>query len=344
MRLLTDRHIADYCNIQSQQERIRVVEEAKLTFSVMPVFELCRCLHHLARYSQISPALFRICWEQFINLFWQNSENGYFIHISEYPEEAFPQMLISLRDLGEYERQAPVQGSSTAYPDEFWPLTQRLRQLYQTELDEFKTLDDEQRRWRGTPPDETAYQPQSPPDDDYSVVLDTNIFLPLINQLPLDGSLVAANQIYMPSHWSAEARSRVRHIVNTRGIEGRFVVPVSVLEETDRVAHDDRRPQNYQQARDVLRTLQLNRDLPMWSIFRFEPLSQAIFLAFVRLYEGITVTSHTAQHWPDFGDMLVLAHGLRHGYPVASMEWSAAKKDWDIVRTPFPHLVLEFLE
>ena len=78
----------------------------------------------------------------------------------------------------------------------------------------------------------------------------------------------------------------------------------------------------------------------MWNIFDFEPLTQEIFDYLVLLFEHIEVQCTEHQQWPSFGDALVLAHGLFHGCKIASNEWSE-KQEWDIVKTVFPHLVLE---
>jgi len=68
----------------------------------------------------------------------------------------------------------------------------------------------------------------------------------------------------------------------------------------------------------VIEAIAVDVDRPLWSVFRFDPLSQDVLNAFVHLHETLQARDVEPGHWPHFGDALVLAHGLAHGFPVAS--------------------------
>ncbi len=156
-----------------------------------------------------------------------------------------------------------------------------------------------------------------------------------MNALPPNGVLVTAPRF--PKRLSKKAVRRFHRILDTHGLEGRFIVPDNALEEAIRVARREKR--TYGTALEVIRAISDDPDVALWNAFQFESLSQPILECFIQLYEAITLQITARHNWPPFGDMLVLAHALYNGCPVASQEWFE-KQEWSDVAQVFPYLEL----
>jgi len=358
MQTLIDCDILDYCHRpEDYQDDLEVAIHSlnKPVYGVS-VFELCRALHLLVKLYGIPPTRFRACWVDLTQIHYESAwgNGGCFLHVNEFPIDEIDRLPVVIRTLRtqeghvEDETEVPCESDPVRYWDRHLGLTKRLRELHQNELVDFqerlKSLSTSRGPWIATPPQGEEDPPclRSAPENEDDVVMDTNNLLELLDQLPEDGAPIDGNQLHLPSRLSDNAKRRFKRIINNRGVSGKFIVPVSVLEEVDRVAF--REWGNYRsqhlQAQAVLRSMSLDPDRPMWQVFSFESLTQEIFDYLLLLYEKIADQSTDIPHWPDFGDALVLAHGLYHGCPVASNEWYE-KDDWDAVKSVFPHLVLE---
>lgn len=338
MQILIDRDVMGYCQ-DSEVGRQSAILSAESTpikpVYSLPVFELCRSVHLLAKFHKIQPSVFRECWAELSELHFVHSGDGYFIHVCEYPEE---NLVLEVLQLGQIATDEEDE-EDHRYWDYSRSLTIRLRKLHPLGTRHLEEFDSDQRQWMATVPEGKREQQslRLAPTDDFSVVLDTNNLLELLNVLPSDGQLVSIPRF--PPRLCDKAVHRFKRILQARnGLQGRFIVPVSVLEETERVAR--REGQKYANALNVLDAIKFEPERALWQIFRFESLTQEVFECFIQLYECITVEATDVQNWPGFADMLVLAHGLYNGCPVASNEWFE-KHDWDIVAQVFPHLVLK---
>jgi len=358
MQTLIDCDILDYCHYPEDCQDALEAAAYSLDKPVygVSVFELCRALHLLVKLYSVPPARFRTCWVELTETHYEStySEGGYFIHIAEYPIDETDRLPARIRTLQakesriEDETEVPCEDDPGRYWDQHLGLSKRLRELHGKELDRFSddlnNMNQSGRQWAAVPPrgDEDPPHLRLAPDNEDDIVMDTNNLLDLLDQLPSDGTPIDGNQLHLPARLSDNAKRRFRRIINNRGVSGKFIVPVSVLEETERVAY--RQWGNYryqhQQVQSVLQSMSMDSDRPLWQVFDFEPLTQEIFDHLLLLYEEVTAQSTDTPQWPDFGDALVLAHGLYHGCPVASNEWFE-KHDWDIVKAAFPHLVLE---
>ncbi|MCP4109931.1 MAG: DUF1402 family protein [Desulfobacteraceae bacterium] len=146
--------------------------------------------------------------------------------------------------------------------------------------------------------------------------------------------------IHFPSRLSQKARHWFYKIIESYGTFGKFIVPLSVLEETERVSRKSKQHElKYRQARSVIEAICMNPDRALWNIFSFQSLTQNVFDCFQLLYEKLYSPHVKNQKIPSLGDTLVLAHGIYNKCPVASNEWFE-KNDWAIVAQEFPFLEL----
>jgi len=338
MQILIDRDVLGYCQDSDEDRQSAILSAESAPFKPvysLPVFELCRSVHLLAKFHQVPPSVFRECWAELSESHLEHSGDGYFIHVCEYPEDGLVREVLQLGDISADKEDE----EDYRYWDYSRSLTTRLRKLHPLGTKHLEEVDADQRQWMATVPEGKREQQslRFATADDFSVVLDTNNLLELLNVLPPDGNLVSIPRF--SGRLCSKAVHRFRKILQDNyGLPGRFIVPVSALEETERVAQ--REGQQYANALKVLDVIKFEPDRALWQIFRFESLIQEVLECFIQLYEGIAVRSTNVQNWPGFADMLVLAHGLYNGCPVASNEWFE-KHDWDIVAQVFPHLVLE---
>jgi hypothetical protein len=166
------------------------------------------------------------------------------------------------------------------------------------------------------------------------IVIDTNNLLDLLSTLGVDG--ICADLSRLSDRLPARIRRRYRNMFGSFGGSGHLIVPVVVLEETERKAREILK---YAAVKALLGDVAEDSEHSLRWILTFEPLSQEVLNAFLHLHEELVKNHVSKGAWPDFGDALVLAHGILHGCPVASNEWDD-KHDWDAVKSLFPHLVI----
>lgn len=336
MQLLIDCDILHYC-FSSAQERTEVFDLAvgnlfKPVYQ-LPVFELCRAVHLLVKHHRVSPRAFRACWSQLSNVHLQSGE--YFIHMHELGENELLGEIIRLsRDLpGE---DAPVPCEDLAI---YWGhnkhLVHRIRSIHKVQM--------LQSGWLAVPPE---CSPECPPIRQATcqdVILDTNNLIELLQQLPADGFLTGVDALHFPDRLSEQVRRDFRSIIATYGAARHFIIPMSVLEESQWVINKPANKIKYGNAREVLSSILLDPERPLWQIFRFEATTQEIFEYFLLIYETLEQHRISFDDFDDFGDLLVLAHALYHGAQIASNEWFEGPSDvWDRVRECFPFLVMEW--
>ncbi len=299
---------------------------------VLPTFELCRAFHLLVKYDDVSPTDFRMCWAEFSEAYW-----GDWLHISDYPETLFPDVTSRLfpydAGRGSDDEEVPCEGSPIRYWDNYRSLVRRLRALTRRDVEEIKF-------WDLHPPVGRSAVQQSAYSNPNDVVVDTNNLLELLNQLPEDGRSIATDDLHLPRQLSSTAIRKFKQILDSQGLSGKFIIPLSVLEETERVAK--REHPRYAQALKVLGAISLSPERPLWTTFSFDPLTQDIFDCLIHLYARLHVKGIKEQIIPGFGDALVLAHAIYHRCPVASNEWydHAEDDEWLAISRLFPELVL----
>ena len=334
MDRLIDCEVLEYCQItdEEREAHIRhVVDVPVQPFYALPVFELCRALHLLFRNHNFPPLDFRKCWAGFSANFWNYGVN--WLHVSEYPKENFAREIRRLPKSFEGKNNFPCEGSAKMYWSHHFMLTQRLRHLCKSEPW------DEDQRWSAIPPDGKEKPIKRTFSNSYDVVLDTNNLIEILNQLPEDGLAAQINNMHFPGRLSKNAIRLFKKIINSYGVDGKFIVPINALEEAERVANYEDNIKKYERARKVIYAMSINVDLQLWNIFFFQPLTQEIFDCFQELYERLYSPNVLKQSTPGLGDTLVIAHGIYNQCPVASNEWFE-KPDWAAVAQVFPYLVL----
>ena len=330
MQILTDCQILDYCHStpeDRESEFQRAADNQDKPVYQLPVFELCHAFHLLVKYHGILPSQFRGCYAELSRRHIESGE--FFIHIPEETSaDVFRKILRTPHD-------PPNAGLSPCEdPEIYWShhyhLISRLKSTYFLQ---------ELNGWWGANPPDGKNEPPSPCNaNGQDIVLDANNLLELLNQLPPDGFTSAAH-INFPARLSEQVRREFRVIIDSHGAAGKFIVPISALEETERVAH---RNIKYQNATNVLNSISIEIDNLIWNMFSFEPMSQEIFEYFVFIYEKLELANVDFNTFDDFGDLLVLAHGLYHGCKIASNEWFEGEPDiWDLVKGFFPFLAVD---
>lgn len=338
MDRLIDCDLLEYCLIP-ESERKEGFEDypyvRKKPVYSLPVFEMCRAFHLLFKYRNMSPAVFRKCWNEFSETCW-----GDWFHVSEYPRENLPLEIWRLkRSFNKNERDIiPCEGWTESYWDgrddqddrgdrDHFFLTLRLRELCRKEKTNI---------WQINEP----VPVKNPKLDDLSskdLVMDTNNLLDMLNKLP-EGNKNKKKPNFS-KRLSRKAIRRFNEIIKSEGLAGTFIVPISALEEAERVSR--KKAPKYNQARKVIQAIKIQPEGPFRNILSFEPLTMKVFDCLYHLYEKLeSVYADNRNSVPSLGDTLVIAHGIYNRCPVASNEWFE-KSDWDVVAHEFPFLVLK---
>ena len=335
MQQLTDCQILEYCHStpeERESEFQRAAENDYKPVYQMPVFELCHTLHLLVKHYDVSPSHFRGSYAGFCDKHLGIGE--YFIHVPEdHPEDMVVKLLRMPHKLPE-DGFAPC-GDPEIYWGHNKHLIYRLKSLTAASIEELSGW------WEANPPEGNSEPPLPKGAESQDVVLDTNNFLELLNQLPANGFTSVAD-IRLPTRLSEDAREKIQKIVDSYGAIGKFIIPLSVLEEAEWVANRRDNFEKYENVRKVLHSIRMQKENPLWNIFSFEAINQEIFEYFLFLYERLEAAKVNFDDFDDFGDLLVLAHGLYHGCKIASNEWFEGKPDvWDLAKGFFPFLVVD---
>lgn len=348
MKIIFEEEIAQYC-LNSADERTTAIDELDTADArpvrVLPIFEICRALHFGAINGAIRPNAFRTCWSSLVDELFSRADRGYLVHVAV-GESQVGRMVTEILAIGQVEiEQEDLKGRDPRVRrNDHRALTERFRRLHKLALAELESIDESYRGWECQPPDylpDIQFSPRTEEEKDEEdlvadLVLDTNNLIDLLNALPLDGQWTG--KLRLPDRLSERASRWFRTILSRAGLAGKLIVPISALEEAERVINYRRNRTKYKQARLVLNEIGYNPVWPLRNAFYFQPLSHEMLSAFVALHEQLV--AHKATQWPDFGDALVLAHGLANRCPVASNEWFE-KADWAAVEAIFDYLVLK---
>ena len=354
MRIIFDDEITEYC-LNNALERIIAIDQIDTTqtrpVKVLPIFEVCRALHFGAVNGHIQPDLFRTCWSTLVNELSLRLEYGHLIHVAYGQSEAAllgeaGHLLTDILSIGQVTIPKEDSGlDPRTRQKEHRALTKRFRRLHELAVKHLEAMDESYRGWACEPLDDLPdidflqykKEAEGSKESQADLVLDTNNLIDLLNTLPDDGQWTGS--LRLPDRLSERAVRWFRRILSQQGASGKLIVPISALEEAERVINYRQNHQKYLQARLVLKEIESSPVWPLRTAFHFEPFSHNTLSAFVTLYEQLVKHKIPRDGWPDFGDALVLAHGIANGCPVASSEW-LEKNDWAAVGAIFDYLVL----
>lgn len=332
MQFLTDCEILEYCHSSPEEREAafqRAVDNQAKPVYQLQLFELCHALHVLVKYHEVSPSNFRKCW---VDVCKRHIESGEcFIHVGKDDVDELREKLIGLPISLPDDLVAPC-GDDEQYWGHNKHLIHRIKTTYM--------IDPISDWWSAIPPEEYPDQP-TVKENDQDIVLDTNNLIELVNQLPSDG-FMAEIHINLPDRLSENAQRKFLEIIRTRGTSGKFIIPISALEEAHWVIHKPTNLEKYNNVHKVFNSMLIDRENPLWNMFSIESINQAVFDYLLFIYEGMEALGVDFSDFDDFGDLLVLAHGLYNGCKIATNEWFEGDHDvWDVVRPLFPSLVLE---
>lgn len=305
-----------------------VVAGGEFPVAVLPVFEVCRAIYFGALKKGIRPADFHDCWQNFVTDHWQYRERGFPVTLANASmdpvnlAELF--LEVGLIDVSEESNNLDEDDRDrrSAHP----ALTNRFREMQKTAVSRLDAMKRPERRAQCEPPEYLTELDATPSISSDDLVLDTNIFLELINRLSLTEPV--RKRPMLSDRFSDAAKNRAADILLSNGALGGLIVPSNVIEEAERVARI--KSTEYEQARKVLRAILTEPDYPLWSSFRLEPLSLGIVGAFIQIEQVLFEKTQDLNIWPDFSDAIVLAYGRYFGCPVASSEWDDKEKpDWE---------------
>lgn len=345
MNIILDSDIRSYCEQAGMLQR--ALDDAQAQPSppayTLPIFEICRFVYFDALRTFAPPGAFVECWNSFLGDYWQRPNAEALLHLALSDDELEATNI--LRRLIETPLHHGVQPAQPARRDprnrdgEHTELTARLREL-QSRISE--TFSNEERRRYCVPPDcvsENAFDGIEVPAGD--LVLDTNIFIEVLNQLRIDDQLRVTLSLSDRIHRSSAQIERVlRDKLAGFGSRGKLIVPICVLEEAHRVINKPEHDRAYRRARALWQQIMLSYDAPRWSGFAFQPLTLNTLDALLYLCDQLIKHETHVDDWPDFGDALVLAHALSQPCRLVSTEWTE-KAEWVAVRRLVPALVFE---
>jgi hypothetical protein len=309
----------------------------------LPIFELCRAVHFGAREGgkRFDVAGFRDCWQALVEGHQgRRAVSGCLLRLLDGGDESsdnVPLHVWSRAKAGEPFDRLRHRDPRDQVRDPR-PFTECFRNLDALAVEEVGRLEEWERQWSYDLPElsESMFGVAGPAR---SLVLDTNFFVDLLDELMPDGSLLAMPcQAGRPASKLGGASRAFAEALRSRGASGKLIVPAAVLVESYGIVHVKgvRRLTN---AADVMARIQnQGSDWPLWDVFAFPALSFEVFEAFLYLHEEMACAELPRDEWPDFTDAIVLAHALVERCPVVSAEWTE-KQDWKQVKRLFPWLV-----
>jgi len=339
IRTLGEEYILEYCSGDSQDRAFLIdglCSSKVRPACLLPLFELCHVVHFWAAAKGRDPRVFRECWEQFVQTLWERSEKqGPLIGLLDSLEgediSARIREIIGAkfeyRDDGE-EEEPTGRDERRSGARQHKALVARMRFMYgaaEARRQQFRSP------WEEQPPDTL---PVEDPEerDTTDLVLDTNNLLELLQGLVIKDGRIRLS----PQPWLSERVVRqFKRSLETNGTAGSLIIPISVLEETERVAR--KKAHAYSRVTELLNEIAMAPERMPWGAVVFENLTIDVFSSFLRMHEVLFLES--AATWPSLGDALVLAHGLTHGCPVASTEWNNQKEEWRDIGKLFPFLI-----
>lgn len=326
------------------------VSNARPAF-LLPIFELCRAIHFGARNGKrFDIGAFRDCWHDLVDTHETLAplNAGCLVRLLDGGADTsdnLPLDVWSYADVSDDsgDEEPPLRDPRDRLRDPR-PFRECFRALDRRALEDVHKEPEGIRAWVYILPELPGNELNGrvPVDADQGdLVLDTNFFVDLLDELSEDGRLTV-----MPcqsGHSATKLGGANRLFVNaikTRGRSGKLIVPSAVLIETFGIIRK-KNPANHVNADLVMKAMALGgSDWPLWEAFAFRGLSIEVLDAYLFLHEEMARCVPDRNRWPDFTDAFVFAHGLVEECPVISGEWRQ-KKDWDEVRKLFPRLFVQ---
>jgi hypothetical protein len=353
MRVLREDDINEYCQEGStaklHEEALK--DHARPAFLV-PLFELCRAVHFGAR-AGMGVKHFRDCWQDLGRWHLEQAAamDGYLLRPLIIDDGAGISLLQEIYEHGMVVKEGAgsilgaqqVRVDRRDLPRDPPPFTACFRKLGEHWAEMLNSEEDGVRRWSLHWPDEIPGEEPCEHLSGGDVVLDTNLFVEILEALPATGRLDQRLLWQQPqvARILAGAANRFRKaLLSPR--ENKLIVPTSVLIEAYGVIYAQRDGQ-YQNAWRTLAVMANVKDQwPLGEFFRFEALSIEVFGAFLWLHEKLVGEVKDRHLWPDFADAIVLAHALYNGCPVVSAEWVDKPECWAAVRAHYSFLHPDF--
>lgn len=338
MELLFQPEVQDYCG-STFEERASWIGQRLVVHgrpsSVLPLFEICRVIHYGSKNDSSLPAKFRACWNDLTDELYSYSTDGYLCHTTQTWDDDW-KTVVDLQRMGLASEidVSDIQGDPRCLSVLELDLTRRFRALAKLAFDNVRMWPETSRGWRCNPPEKMERcEYVLRPDSDQSVIMDTCHVLDVLPCLNPDG--LVCDDVQFPARLTRPAIQYYERMLSLRGLTGSLVIPACVVEQAGRKAIED--VHSHGQSGAILRAIAMNPDHPVWSVFRFDPLTQDVLNAFLNIHESIFEAGFAFESLPHFSDALILAHGLACGHPVASNEWHE-KDEWNGVGSLFPFL------
>lgn len=352
MEMLTEGDARGYCagSLARRDEFWQRVQAsgARPAF-LMPIFELCRAIHFGSRSGRrFDIGSFRECWQDLVDAHEDLRASlyaGCLLRLLDGGDDTSDNLPFEVwlhADVSEEPRdEDPPLGDPRDRLRDPRPFRDCFRALGSRALEDVIEEPELDREWLYTLPElpEKELNWRVAADADQGdIVLDTNFFVDLLDELPEDGRLTVIPCQRGDSAIKLGGANRLfQSALNTRGRSGKLIVPSAVLIETFGIVRK-KDPVSHANADLVMRAIATHgSDWPLWEAFAFRGLSIEVFEAYLFLHEEMAKREPDTSLWPDFTDAFVLAHGLQEACPVISGEWRN-KKDWDAARQIFPYL------
>ncbi|WP_437296606.1 hypothetical protein [Sorangium sp. So ce426] len=234
---------------------------------------------------------------------------------------------------------APLAGDPRDWLRDPRPFTECFRALANDALEQVRGEEDYIRQWYALP--ELSERELECREGASDLVLDTNFFVDLLDELPPSGRLSSIPcSTGRPAAKLRGAARSFAQALDSRGISGHLIVPAAVLIESFGIVRV-KDPVRHANASSVMEAMLIRgSDWPLWEVFQFPELSFDVLEAFLGLHEEMARRASARDGWPDFADAIILSHGLAEQCPVVSAEWTE-KHEWDLVKTLFPWLFLK---
>lgn len=339
MQILGEEEVGEFCAAEAERRddllAAQTAQKRRPAY-LLPWFELCNYVHSRARLKRLDVGAFRRCWSALVSGHFENSGDGFLVHLDDGAMDA-DELLKTVYALRrppprEQNRRGDARDRNHDWKEEV--LRGRLRDLQERAVLELnaRVIHEIGWHWDCTPPDELPERKHLAHIDFIDTVLDTNVLVELLNELPVP------EQPGTPLSKLAEP-IRVRLLPALSGGFGKLIVPITVLIETEGVIAAN--VGDYQRADKELRRMAAQPHHSRYAAFAFESMNIETFVAFLHLIERLVEANVPRDWWPPLGDALVLAHGISNGCPVASYEW-LHKDEWrrTQLHEAFPYLEL----
>jgi hypothetical protein len=316
---------------------------------LMPIFELCRAIHFGARNrKRFDLGEFRDCWQELIDThetLCASLVAGCLVRLLDGGDDTSDNLPFDVWSNADVAKESeddelPIPDSRGQHRDPR-PFRECFRALGNRAHDDVFEEPPGAREWCYTLPELPGkdLNGRVPTDAEQGdLVLDTNFFVDLLDELPENGRIAGVPCQY--GHAAAKLGGATRifqNAIKSRGKSGKLIVPSAVLIETFGIVRK-KDPTKHANADLVMKAMaERGQDWPLWEAFAFRGLTIEVLDAYLFLHEEMTEREPNRNLWPDFTDAFVLAHGLVEACPVISGEWRN-KKDWDATRKMFPFL------